>query len=132
MLAASRGSFHVGGASNHSLVQTSADPLDLTALFPKDAYGDGIENCPEVIEAQEELAARAERGMPSGSVEVVEDGGLPDQVVVEIVGPGASLAFQSRAAIQPLLVAYVKVSDTFFSLRVNVVPPPGRGLAKKP
>ena len=58
MTAASRG----GHTASGSLTQLSSEALDITALFPKDAYSDGIENCQEILEAREDCKARRDGG----------------------------------------------------------------------
>lgn len=99
----------------------SSEAPDITALFPKDAYSDGIENCQEVLEAREDCKARREGGIPGGEVNIVDDKELQNQTVAELLGPRASLTFQTRAGVQPLLVVYAKCIDKFFSIDVNVV-----------
>ena len=117
MTAASRG----GHTASGSLTQLSSEALDITALFPKDAYSDGIENCQEILEAREDCKARRDGGFVTGEVTIVDDKELQNQIVAELTGPGAALTFQTRAGVQPLLVMYAKCLDKFFSLDVNVV-----------
>lgn len=115
MMSASR-----GHTASGSLTFMSEAP-DITALFPKDAYSDWILTCPEVLEAREDCKARRDGGIPSGDVTIVDDAELQGQAVAELSGPRAALSFQTRAAVQPLLVAYAKCVDKFFSMDVNVV-----------
>ena len=87
------GSMMTGGASrghtaSGSLTQMSSEAPDITALFPKDAYSDGIENCQEVLEAREDCKARREGGIPGGEVNIVDDKELQNQTVAELLGLG--------------------------------------------
>lgn len=116
MMTASR-----GHTASGSLTQLSSEAPDITALFPRDAYSDGIEHCQEILEAREDCKARRDGGFVTGDVAIVDDKELQGQVVAELVGPGARLTFQTRAGVQPLLVAYAKCLDKFFSIDVNVV-----------
>ena len=105
-----------------SPARTPADPapVDVTPLFPRGVYED-IDNCAEVIAAQDDLEQRRRAGAPTGACVIIEDEQLQDQACVELSGPGASLNFRSRSCVQPYIVLYVKVSTKFFALRLNVI-----------
>ena len=98
----------------------AAAPVDVTPLFPRGVYED-IDNCAEVIAAQDDLEQRRRAGAPTGACVIIEDEQLQDQACVELSGPGASLNFRSRSCVQPYIVLYVKVSTKFFALRLNVI-----------
>ena len=57
-----------------SPARTPADPapVDVTPLFPRGVYED-IDNCAEVIAAQDDLDQRRRAGAPTGACLIVED-----------------------------------------------------------